>query len=758
MSSISSLKIGRKKITVQGIVQGVGFRPFIYNLAVSNKLNGFVSNTSQGVVIEVEGTNNQIDNFIENVKLQAPPLSLITDISYNEIVPLKSKNFIIKDSSGNESTATLISPDITVCQDCIKELFDPSDKRYHYPFINCTNCGPRYTIIDNIPYDRPYTSMKNFKMCKDCQAEYDDPTNRRFHAQPNACPNCGPQVQLFDSKQKLQDVEDAITVTREKLKEGKIVAIKGLGGYHLAVDATNNKLVQKLRKLKGRDEKPFALMVRNLNVAHKYCIISKEEEQSLQSPRSPIILLKKLPNCNIADSVAPGNDFLGFMLPYTPLHHVMFEDLETPLIMTSANYSEEPICIYNDEAFARLSNIADYFLIHDRDIYLRSDDSVAIYLAHKLRYLRRSRGIVPQPVFVKSRGPSVLAVGGELKNTVCLLKDDKAFISQHIGDLENVEAYNFFKMTIEHLQRIFDIKPELIVHDLHPQYFSNQWAKEQSGMNTIAVQHHHAHMAACMADNQLNEPVIGIIMDGTGYGTDGTIWGGEILIGDYNNFDRFAHFEQMPLPGGDAAIKAPWRTAISYLYKTFGSSLPNLPFIDNHDIKPIIEMVDKNVNSPLTSSCGRLFDAVAALSGGRQTIRYEAQAAIELMQAFESIDVRPFAYEIEQVNSRRNILIQPIIRSLVRSIQNNESFSKISSRLHKTLVQIFLEIANEARNETDISNIALSGGVFQNLILFENTILALEKANFKVYTHSQVPTNDGGVSLGQAMIGRSLHI
>lgn len=744
----------RKKINVQGIVQGVGFRPFIFNLAVSHKLTGFVSNTPQGVIIEVEGTIKQIDNFIDNIKLKAPPLSLITDISSKEIKLIKSKKFITKISSSNESIATLISPDVAVCQDCLKELLDPNDRRFHYPFINCTNCGPRYTIIDNIPYDRPYTSMKHFKMCAACQAEYDDPTNRRFHAQPNACPKCGPQVKLFDSKQKLQNVDDVITTTRKKLKDGKITAIKGLGGFHLAVDATNNDMVQRLRKLKGRDEKPFAIMVRNLAIAHQLCQISKDEEKSLKSIVAPILLMKKLPDCQIAESIAPGNDYLGVMLPYTPLHHVLFEDLDTPLVMTSANYSEEPICIDNDEAFERLKSIADYFLIHNRDIYLRSDDSVAIHLTNKLRYLRRSRGIVPQPIFVKSAGSPVLAVGGELKNTICLLKEDKAIVSQHIGDLENIEAYNFFKMTIEHLQRIFDVKPKLTVHDMHPQYFSTQWAKEQSDIQTIAVQHHHAHLAACMAENQLTESVIGIIMDGTGYGTDGTIWGGEILIGDYNNFERFAHFEPMPLPGGDAAIKSPWRTAVSYLHKTFNGSIPNLPFIDNHDIKPIVEMIDKNINSPFTSSCGRLFDAVAAMSGGRQTIRYEAQAAIELMQAFETTNVRPFSFIIEQKNDHREILLQSIVRSVVRSIQNNESFSKISSRFHTTLIQIYLEVAKEARNETGINQIVLSGGVFQNMVLFEQTILALEKANFKIYTHSQIPTNDGGISLGQAMIGR----
>jgi len=749
------LSVIRKNIKVFGIVQGVGFRPFIYNLATASNLTGTVFNTSQGVIIEVEGPSDLVNDFINNISKTAPPLAVITDIQSSDIAVTRIAGFNILKSENRENISTLISPDVAVCDDCLRELFDPKDRRYQYPFINCTNCGPRYTIIDNIPYDRPYTSMKDFKMCAECQAEYDDPTNRRFHAQPNACPKCGPKVQLFDSEQNLQDAEDPIIATREKLKEGKIVAIKGLGGFHLAVDATNNDTIQKLRKLKGRDEKPFALMVRDVNVAQQYCSISNEEEQILQSYTSPILLLKRLPDCKFSESVAPGNDYLGIMLPYTPLHHVLFKNLDTPLIMTSANYSEEPICIDNDEAFERLGNIADYFLIHNRDIYLRSDDSVAIYLTNKMRYLRRSRGIVPQPVFIKSTGLPVLAVGGELKNTVCLLKDDKAFISQHIGDLENIEAYNSFKMTIDHLQRIFDVKPKLIVHDMHPQYFSTQWASDQSDIQTIAVQHHHAHLAACMAENQLTEPVIGIIMDGTGYGTDGTIWGGEILIGDYNNFDRFAHFERMPLPGGDAAIKSPWRTAISYLHRTFDSSIPNLPFMEEHDIQPIIEMIKKNINSPLTSSCGRLFDAVAAMGGGRQIIRYEAQAAIELMQAFESTNVRPFSFMIEQKNNHREILLQPIIRSVVRSIQNNESFPKISSRFHTTLVQIYLEIAKDSRIETGINDIILSGGVFQNMILFEHTILALKKENFKVYTHSQVPTNDGGISLGQAMIGRS---
>jgi hydrogenase maturation protein HypF len=749
------LKNIRKKILVEGIVQGVGFRPFIFNLAKSYRLTGSVSNTAQGVIIEAEGMESKVNSFINNITNKIPPLAVITNIDSNKIDIKKSKDFIIIKSDESGSVSTLISPDVAVCGDCVNELFDTNDRRYLYPFINCTNCGPRYTIINNIPYDRPFTSMKDFKMCNECQYEYDNPTNRRFHAQPNACPKCGPQIYLIDSNKNIIEADDIIETVRTQLLDGKIVAIKGLGGFHLAVDATNDEAVKRLRKLKGRDEKPFALMVNDISIAEKYCIINDVEKSILKSNTSPIVLVKRLIKTKIAESVAPGNDYLGIMLPYTPLHHILFYELSIPLVMTSANLSEEPICIDNEEAFDRLNGIADYFLIHNRDIYLRSDDSVGIYLNDKFRLIRRSRGKAPQPVFVKSQGPPILAVGGELKNSICLLKYNKAILSQHIGDLENLEAYNFFKKTIEHLQTIFDTKPELIVYDMHPQYFSTQWALKQNNIKTLPVQHHHAHLAACMAENQLKNPVIGLVMDGTGYGADKTIWGGEILIGNYKEFKRFAHFEKMSLPGGDTAIKSPWRTAVSYLNKTFPDGLPDLPFLKNHDTNPIIEMVNKNVNSPQTSSCGRLFDAVTAMCGGRQKIHYEAQAAIELMQAFETINVRPFSYIIDDLGDHKEILIQPIIRSLVRSIKNGESLSKISSRFHATLVKIFVDIANDARTETGINHIVLSGGVFQNMILFEHTIFTLEKANFKVYTHSQVPTNDGGISLGQAMIGRS---
>jgi hydrogenase maturation protein HypF len=456
----------------------------------------------------------------------------------------------------------------------------------------------------------------------------------------------------------------------------------------------------------------------------------------------------------LAPSIAPGNERYGIMLPYTPLHHLLLEDHFQALVMTSANFSEEPICIDNQETFDHLEQIADYYLMHDRDIYLRSDDSIVIQLANELRVIRRSRGYAPQPIFLDSTGPTVLGVGAELKNTVCLLKNDQAFLSQHIGDLENLEAHEFFKLTIMHFQEVFESKPELIIHDSHPQYLSTQWAKSQNQTALLGVQHHHAHMASVMAEHQLDQPVIGIIMDGTGYGTDETIWGGEILVGDFDSFRRFAYFEPLPLPGGDAAIRAPWRTAVSYLYSTFGKQIPDLPLLGQHQVKSIIEMLDKNINSPLTSSCGRLFDAVAALSGGRQNIKYEAQAAIEFMQKFQSLAVRPFSYILDNGHNHWKILVKPIIRSVVKAIQNDSSIETMSSRFHKTLIHIFQDVALEARIETGIDRVVLSGGVFQNQVLFENLIPVLINSGFHVYSHSLVPTNDGGIALGQVMIGR----
>ena len=743
----------RRKIRVNGIVQGVGFRPFIFNLAHDYKLTGFVSNTSEGVVIEAEGTAETLDQFQTAIRSNAPPLAFIIDLSHEAIIVNGDHGFVIIPSDGKDKVATLISPDIAVCDDCLQDLRDPANRRYRYPFTNCTNCGPRYTIIEELPYDRQFTSMRNFKMCPDCQAEYDDPTDRRFHAQPNACSVCGPQLSLYTITQKAIEADDLIRETARLLRAGKILAIKGLAGFHLAIDAGNDQAVNELRRRKGREEKPLAIMVRDLTVARKLCKLTANEEELLTSPSAPIVLARKIGNSHLSENIAPGNDRLGVMLPYTPLHHLLLAEEFTALVMTSANLSEEPICIANDEAFERLQNISDYVLIHDRDIYLRGDDSVFIHLAGQNRPIRRSRGYAPMPVLVKSEGPPILAVGGELKNTVCLLQNNRAFISQHIGDLENLEAYNFFRMTIDHLQKVFDTKPELIVHDLHPRYLSTQWAKEQIGIPLLGVQHHHAHLASVMAEHGIEEQILGIIMDGTGYSNDGTIWGGEILLGDYSGFQRLAAFEPMLLPGGDAAIRAPWRTAVSYLHQSFGE-LPELPFLGEHDYKPIVDMVEKNVSCFATSSCGRLFDAVAAMSGGRQIIHYEGQAAIELMQLSDNVSAKPFKYVFCQQDNLELMLVKPLIRAVVKAIQSGCELGEIGSRFHRTLREMLSTMVKQLRRKYDINTVVVSGGVFQNHILFESLIKELEKENFSVFSNEKVPANDGGIALGQALIGR----
>ncbi len=743
----------RRRIRVNGIVQGVGFRPFIFNLAHDYKLTGFVSNTSEGVVIEAEGTAETLDQFQAFIRTKAPPLAFIIDFSHESIPVNGDQDFVIIPSDGQAKVATLISPDIAVCNDCLQDLRDPINRRYRYPFTNCTNCGPRYTIIEELPYDRPFTSMRNFKMCPECQVEYDNPTDRRFHAQPNACPVCGPRLALFTIDRKPVAADDLIRETACLLKAGKILAIKGLAGFHLAVDAINSVAVKELRRRKNREEKPLAVMVKDLVAAHKICELITAEEELLTSPRAPIVLARKHPDIGLADEIAPGNDRFGVMLPYTPIHHLLLAEEFTALVMTSANLSEEPICIANDEAFERLQEIADYVLVHDRDIYLRGDDSVFILLAGKNRPIRRSRGYAPMPVLVKSDGPPVLAVGGELKNTVCLLQKNRAFLSQHIGDLENLEAYNFFRLTIDHLQKVFDTRPKLIVHDLHPRYLSTQWAKEQIDVPLLGVQHHHAHLAAVMAEHGIEEQVLGIIMDGTGYSIDGTIWGGEILLGDYSGFERLAAFEPMPLPGGDAAIKAPWRTAVAYLHQSFGE-LPKLPFLGEHDYKPIVDIVEKNVSCFTTSSCGRLFDAVAAMSGGRQIIHYEGQAAIELMQLSDNVSAEPFKYEFSQQGNLKLMLVKPLIRAIVKAIQSGCDLGEIGSRFHQTLCDMLSTMVKQLRRKHDINKVVVSGGVFQNKILFEALVKDLETSKFSVISHEKVPTNDGGIALGQALIGR----
>ena len=624
-----------KRVEVNGIVQGVGFRPFIYQLANRHKIKGEVANTSSGVSIHIEGIRQNIESFCRDLSEKSPPLAYITEVSFYDEPVNDYKDFTIVDSKGQAVMTTLISPDVSVCDDCISELFDPSDRRFQYPFINCTNCGPRYTIIDDIPYDRPKTSMKHFKMCPICQEEYDDPENRRFHAQPNACKDCGPHISLYDNTRKKVATPNPIEKAATLLKQGGIIAVKGLGGFHLAVDAENNKAVARLRKRKYREEKPLAIMSYDVEHIRRYAQVEPEEEKLLTSPQRPIVLLKKIEPNSISEAVAPRNRYFGAMLPYTPLHYILLSHNFTALVMTSGNLSDEPIAIDNEDAFDRLSNIADYFLIHNRDIYLRSDDSIVRKSAGFTRFIRRSRGYVPIPVFLNKKVPSILACGAELKNTICLTKGNHAFLSQHIGDLENLASYDFFQLTIRHMKRILDINPEIIAFDLHPDYLSTRYAEEQQDIQKIQVQHHHAHIVSAMAENMLDGPVIGLSFDGTGYGSDGTIWGGEILFAEIEKFSRAAHFAYVPMPGSAAAIKEPWRMAVSYLYDAFGEGfwdldLPFLKKIDHNKLKIIVKMISKQLNSPHTSSLGRLFDGIAAIAGIRNHVFFEGQAAMEL--------------------------------------------------------------------------------------------------------------------------------
>lgn len=744
-----------KGITVSGIVQGVGFRPFVYQLAEQHNLSGEVANTSEGVSVHIEGHQENIESFCRDLVQKNPPLSHISAISVRTEKIKNHKAFSITESRRHANRSTLISPDVSVCDDCLRELLDPGDRRYEYPFINCTNCGPRYTIISDIPYDRPNTSMRHFRMCEKCQAEYDDPKNRRFHAQPNACPKCGPHVSLWENSSQKTEVEDPIQHTAALLKKGHILAIKGLGGFHLAADARNNQAVSRLRQRKHREEKPFALMSYDIRQIQEYAHVSPEEIRLLQSPQRPIVILEKKTSHPLAEGIAPGNKYFGVMLPYTPLHYLLLKHDFTALVMTSGNLSDEPIAIENKDAFERLSGIADFFLIHNRDIYLRSDDSIIRKTDTGTCFIRRSRGYVPKPIFLSQEMPQILACGAELKNTICLTKGKTAFLSQHIGDLENLRTLEFFRLTAAHMQQILDIRPDIIAYDLHPDYLSTRYAHEQGGMEKIPIQHHHAHIASCMAENRVRGPVIGLAFDGTGYGTDGSIWGGEVLIVEGAGFERIAHLSPVGMPGGSKAIKDPWRMAISYLWDTFGETFRefDLPVVkrDRKEVTIITEMIRKQVNAPLTSSLGRFFDGIAGILGIRSQVCFEGQAAMELemLAAHHTDAIYEYAWTTE---APCQILMQPIVRGIVSDVEKGVSASEISGKFHMTLIRLFTELCQVFRKTTGIRRIALSGGVFQNMMLFNGLTAALESEGFQVITHTHVPANDGGISLGQAMI------
>lgn len=795
------MKLYRLRIKIKGKVQGVGFRPTVYRYAVQNKLTGWVSNTSSGVIIEAQGAKVNIENFIAALKKSPPSRAEITTLQVAEIKPREETSppskiwragFKVLSSIPGKEMKTRISPDIAVCKDCLKELFDKKNRRYLYPFTNCTNCGPRFTIIKNIPYDRPNTTMKKFKMCKTCQNEYDNPPDRRFHAQPNACGVCGPQLQLLDSNQLIvTSTQNVIKEATKLLQRGKIVAIKGLGGFHLACDGLNDKAVKTLRGRKYREDKPFALMAKDLKTIKRYCEVSPKEEKLLLSWKSPIVLLKRKirnpvrdvsPNGTlrpISESVAPNNKYLGFMLPYTPLHYLLFSLLSTRysllsvLVMTSGNISDEPIAYDNDEAIKRLKNIADYFLIHNRDIYIRCDDSVTRIFppTEKEFILRRSKGYVPDPIIspkssVKCR-KSILAVGGHSKNTFAIAKGNEIILSHYVGDMENAETYNSFVNGIEHFKKLLEVEPEVVAHDLHPDYFSTQYAKNLSTLypllSTFPVQHHHAHIASVMADNMLkNKKVIGVAFDGTGLGLDGNLWGGEFLVADYKDFKRVAHFKYIPLPGGEKAIKEPWRMAFSYLYSIFGNELWKLDVnfvkkLDRKKCKILRKMIDEGVNAPLTSSVGRLFDAVASLIGIRDMVNYEGQAAVELEMIMDDRrwtmdEGRKYKYSTKKESDVYIIDMDETIRGVIKDLRNNISKKIISLKFHNTIVGLIIEMCKKIKKDTGLKEVALGGGVFQNMFLLTNAYNRLKKARFNVYIHEKVPTNDGGLSLGQAVI------
>lgn len=784
------------RILIKGVVQGVGFRPFVYNLAAHMSLRGWVLNHSGGVTIEVEGPSERLDDFMHALRKQAPPLAYITDLEARPIAPPHYQEFSIRHSEQQSGQYQLVSPDVATCQDCLRELFDPDDRRYRYPFINCTNCGPRFTIITDIPYDRPNTTMRHFPLCERCDSEYQNPANRRFHAQPNACPHCGPELWMVEKDIEGQERyyhgnEKTLSRAKEMLLSGKILAIKGLGGFLLACDATNETAVEQLRARKHRPVKPFAIMVPSLAVAEQLCVVSSEEATLLKSPQCPIVLLEKRPAAQVAESVAPHTRTLGVMLPYTPLHHLLLRDAGRPLVMTSGNLSEEPIAKENEEALQRLATLADAFILHNRDIYARYDDSVMqIYefpvdtapVSHQssqnmhgvpvskfhTQPLRRARGYAPLPVVLPFALPQVFAAGPLLKNTFTLTRDDNAFISQHIGDLESIETLEHFEASLATYQHLFHITPQLVASDMHPDYLSTRFAREFARMQGLPdpflVQHHHAHIASCLAENGWTRddgPVIGVALDGTGYGEDGAVWGGEWFVGDYDRLHRVAHLEYLPLPGGDAAIHNPWRTAVSYIHTLLPPEDYPSGIFCSADAMMVRQQVEYKLNTPQTSSMGRLFDAVSALLGICESASYEAQAAIELQAAAETFytslpsghDKRaPYPFDVDTGTTMKKIRVGTLFDALLFDMEHGISKESIAARFHVTVGEMVFQLCHLIRQESDIHTVALSGGVFQNALLMQHVVPRLSSCGFRVLLHSKVPCNDGGVSLGQAVL------
>ncbi|MGD9504650.1 MAG: carbamoyltransferase HypF [Syntrophobacteraceae bacterium] len=754
----------RVRVRIHGMVQGVGFRPFLFRLARERGVGGWARNGSDGVEAEVSGRSSEVANFIRDVSEKAPPLARVVGVEVGDLPFILIKDFKILESHEG-GRATLVSPDVAVCEDCLRELFDPNDRRWLYPFVNCTNCGPRYTIIRDVPYDRDKTTMAAFAMCPECRAEYENPGDRRFHAQPNACPKCGPVAWLEAARGGGRRVAEGDVAVREAarlLGNGAIVAVKGLGGFHLAVDAANGVAVARLRERKVREEKPFAVMFRDIDAVEQLCRVSEEEARLLQGARKPIVLLERRGDSpeggRLASGVAPGNRRLGVFLPYTPLHYLLFaEGAPGALVMTSGNRSDEPIAAGNDEARERLGGIADYLLMHNREIHMRCDDSVARVARGSVRLIRRARGWAPSPVFLGEELPPVLGVGAEVKNSVCLIRGREAFLSQHIGDLENLETLHAFEETIGRLRRLFGVRPELIAHDLHPDYLGTRWAEGRRGETPLlGVQHHHAHIASVVAERKAAGPVLGLALDGTGYGTDGTLWGGELLLVDRDRFERLGRLRHMALPGGDRAVREPWRMAVSCLYGIdptgFERWLGNLPERAGREkVRLIVQMMEKGVNAPLTSSCGRLFDAAASLLGIRDAVSYEGQAAIELEQAVEPEDG---AYGGFVRKDGASWVMDPLhmLREMMDDVQRGARVGTAAARFHNGVAAMLCEAVREASRDTGLRRVALSGGVFQNAYLSERLESLLAEEGLEVLTHEEAPPNDACIALGQAFV------
>jgi hydrogenase maturation protein HypF len=783
------------------VVQGVGFRPFIFRLAGEHGLKGWVINTSSAVEIEVEGKSAEVDAFVGRVVHDAPPRARIEGVEVADGKPAGYRTFEIRESRA-DAGYQLISPDIATCADCIRELFDPGDRRYRYPFTNCTNCGPRFTIITDIPYDRPYTTMAPFRMCDQCRREYEDPLNRRFHAQPNACPVCGPKVWLEDAAGRVRagDTElhskvhrggdeeptqaysvvrqgerrgankdgakkatwydDPIRETAALLREGAIVALKGLGGFQLACDATDTDAVSTLRERKKRPDKPFALMMQDMEQVQRYCLADDEESRLLGAPEAPIVLLRRKESSSVSPHVAPGNRYLGVMLPYTPIHHLLLRDFGKPLVMTSGNLSEEPIAKDNDEARLRLGGLADYFLFHNRDIHSRYDDSVSRIRGREPEAIRRARSYAPNPVKLPFKTKPVLALGAAEKNTFCVTRDEFAFLSQHIGDLENLDTLDHFTATIDLYKRLFRVTPEIVAHDLHPDYLSTRYARQFEGvLPLVGVQHHHAHVASCMAEHGLTGPVIGVAFDGSGYGPDGSVWGGEFLISTYGGFDRAASLAQMPLPGGEVSIRKPYRLAFAYL-RALGIEMPDLPSLSGipaEEREIITAQIANRINTPLTSSCGRLFDAVAALLNLRRTITFEGQAAIALEMVAAPVGPdTPYPFSVDKAEGRFQVRLGALIGAIAADAVQGVGVPEIALRFHHTVAHVIRRVSLLLSEETGIKTVVLSGGCFQNKLLADLAVSLLAASGLRCVTHRQVPCNDGGIALGQAVVAHAV--